>query len=873
MNARVSITRIVAASVTLVALVSSYWIYSEYSFARARLDLMEAGRVRATQITEAARQQFAATFRGADYLLQDVRLNLAGTPGDVVGYAAKALTLLPASAGARLAVYDGEGRLLESTDAQTMPANIGDRPFFKELKSAAGRDTLVIGEVERDAGGERWFVPLARPVPGDGGVDGVVLLALSPRFLSDELAQIVLGDRDVVGATHVPDGTYLARSSGIDRLLGKAVPPGRPYLAPGAPSRGNFTGAGADEPIERIYAWSRLPDLPVVVFIGLSTADLLAPLDAEIARHRRTTLLGTVALLCLGVPLIMLARRGMRQRRELMRQAVQYHALFDQNYSIKLVTDPSDGRILAANAAAVAFYGYSHQQLVNMKIADINCLPPDEIEQRMGEARAGRKHPFVFPHRLASGEIRTVEVFSGPVQFGGNLALYSIIHDVTDRFELERALRASELRYRTIFESVPAGIMLVDENGTIVAWNEMALSILRVDAKNLVDRSIAMYDRHGQEVAAAQRPSLRCLREDFHEELYAIRDEQGRNVWLNINGRQLNPGPDGERRGGVIIFSDITYAVQLEEALLISERVFEAAVEGIMVTDTEGRIIRVNPAFRDITGYSPEEVVGQRPDILAHGLHEPGFYRAILDSLASKGTWEGEITNRRKDGRLFFEQAAISVITRSDGRHAGYVALFSDITLRKRKEAETWRRANFDALTDLPNRTLLSDRINQALVQSRREERRVAILFIDLDEFKPVNDRWGHAAGDEILRMAAQRIAQTVRDEDTVARMGGDEFVVLMPVVASESAAVLVAERILEQLCMPFSIAAGEVSISASIGVASDQGGLLDAATLINRADIAMYRGKAGGRARVVLFVAEPQTAETEAAQTQPAAT
>lgn len=866
MSARVSITRIVAASVTLVVLISAYWIYSEYSFTQARSEVMETGRVRATQITEAARQQLAATFRGADYLLQDVRLNLAAAPNDVVTYAAKALALLPASAEARIALYDGEGRLLKSTDPASTPALIADRPYFDTLKSAAGLDALVLGEAERRMGRDGWFVPLARPVLNGRGITGVVVLTLSPRFLSEELAQIVLGDRDVVGAAHIPDGTYLARSAGIDPLLGKAVPLSRPFLAADAPNRGSFTGVGVGEPIERLYAWSLLPDLPVAVFIGLSTADLLAPLDAEIARHRRTALIGSVGLLGLGVPLVMLARRGMRQRRKLMRQAVQYHALFDQNHSIKLVTDPSDGRILAANAAAVAFYGYSHQQLVSMKIADINCLPRGEIEQRMAEARGGRKHPFVFPHRLASGEVRTVEVFSGPVQFGGRLALYSIIHDVTDRFELERALRASELRYRTIFENVPAGIMLVDENENIVAWNEMALAILRVDAKNLVERSITIYDRHGQEVPEEQRPSRRCLGEDFHEELYAIRDEQGRNVWLNINGRQLNPGPDGERRGGVIIFTDITYAVQLEEAQLISERVFEAAAEGIMVTDTQGRIIRVNPAFRDITGYSAEEVVGQRPDILAPGLHEPGFYRAILESLNSKGTWEGEITNRRKDGRLFFEQAAISVITRPDGRHAGYVALFSDITLRKRKEAETWRRANFDALTDLPNRTLLTDRINQALVQSRREERRVALLFIDLDEFKPVNDRWGHAAGDEALRMVAQRIAETVRDEDTVARMGGDEFVVLMPVVASESAAVLAAERILERLCMPFDITAGAVSLSACIGVASDQGGLLDAATLINRADIAMYRGKAEGRNRVVLYAADAWTAASPAA-------
>lgn len=853
MSVRISFARVIAAVAAFVVLTASYWVYSEYSFGESRQTVLADGRLRARQISEAARQQLAATFRGGDYLLQHVRRDYLRAPAELNVLATQALALLPPSAAAQVAVYDAEGRLVGASGVAPVWTNIADTAYFKEQKARAFDDTLIVGQAERGPQHVRWAVPMVRPILRADGFGGVIVMLLSPQVLSDELALVVLGANDVVGSVHIPEGTYLARSSDIDGLLGRAVDRSRPYLEADAPASGVFTAMATHESVERIYAWARLRDLPVVVFVGLSTADLLAPLDASIVAHRWTNLIGTMALVVLAAGLIWLAFRDMRQRAALVRQEALYHALFDQNLSVKVVTDVHDGRIIEVNAAAVAFYGYSREQLTRMNISEINCLPRDEIARCMSDATRGRQPSFIFPHRLASGEIRMVEVFAGPVQIDGATALYSIIHDVTDRFALERDLKASEARYRGIFEAVPAGLLLVDENGVITAWNNRALEILDTDGAGLVARTRTLLDADGQEVPFAQRPSVRCLTEDLEEELYVLRDGKERR-WISVNGRRFHPGQGEAPAGAIIAFSDITRAMQLEEEALISERVFEAAAEGIMVTDLKWEIIRVNPAFRDITGYPADEVIGKKPKMLASGHDGLSFYRPIFKSLATKRSWEGDITNRRRDGRLLVERAVISAIIQADGRLSGYVALLSDITARKKQEEEIWQRANFDPLTGLPNRTLLAERIEQALAQNRRDGRMVGVLFVDLDRFKPVNDRWGHAAGDKLLGLVAQRIVGAVRAQDTVARVGGDEFVVFLPTVESEGAVVLIAEKILERLNTPFRLADGMASISACIGVTVGRAGAVSAEALIRRADAAMYQGKTKGRSRVVTF-------------------
>ncbi len=290
----------------------------------------------------------------------------------------------------------------------------------------------------------------------------------------------------------------------------------------------------------------------------------------------------------------------------------------------------------------------------------------------------------------------------------------------------------------------------------------------------------------------------------------------------------------------------------------------EAIGEAIMVTDPQGIIKRVNPAFSLITGFSVDEAIGQTPRFLNSGRHEPSYFETMWQHLNSHGYWEGETWNRRKNGEIFPVWQVITSVKDSQGKLIEFISLFHDITQRKRSEAEIAYRANYDALTGLPNRALLAERLNQSLKQARRENTRVAVLFIDLDLFKRVNDTLGHAIGDALLQAVAERMRQCVRETDTIARQGGDEFVVLLVDIEGSSAAGIVAEKIISLLAAPFDLSGNEIHIGASIGITLFPEDGVDVETLFRNADLAMYRAKDAGRNNAQFFERAMTTAALE---------
>lgn len=415
-------------------------------------------------------------------------------------------------------------------------------------------------------------------------------------------------------------------------------------------------------------------------------------------------------------------------------------------------------------------------------------------------------------------------------------------------------LRRREVLHKQLFDAMPVGMMVIDQNDNITLWNEAALTLLGVDAVQLRARTVPLYDMDGKRVPTEHYPSMEAGRRPGHHGLFYIQDH-GQRRWLSFNSRLL-PNQDEETPDRTILaFSDVTRLVQLEDSMRTSQSVFEVAGEGIMVTGADQRIIQVNPAFTRITGYSAREAQGKDPGtLLASGQHDGEFYEQMHESLRLKGYWEGEITNRRKDGGLFVEWLKINVVRDEGGQVLRYVALLSDISERKRQDQEIWKRANFDALTGLPNRTLFTDRLNQAVSRADRGHARVAVLFIDLDKFKAVNDTLGHRAGDELLQQVAERISANIRSEDTAARVGGDEFVVLQPQAGDDAALLQSGERIREALCQPFDIGGHQVHVSASIGIADALGAAADPTQAIKRADAAMYRAKTSGANKVVML-------------------
>lgn len=341
-----------------------------------------------------------------------------------------------------------------------------------------------------------------------------------------------------------------------------------------------------------------------------------------------------------------------------------------------------------------------------------------------------------------------------------------------------------------------------------------------------------------------------------------------RKLFMKRHIRHLGViGENGELLG-LVTFSDILASIEYdyvnqlretlrerEQSLAISNqhlrlaaKAFESTFEGIMVTNADDVIESVNPAFTQITGYKAHEVIGKTPALLSSGRHDQAFYQKMRQELASSGHWQGEIWNKRRNGEIFAEWLTINVVKDNDGAITNYVAVFSDITMRKTAEEQMRFLAHHDALTSLPNRSLLMERLRRAIPHAQRNRKKVAVLFLDLDRFKRINDTLGHQAGDQLLCIVAQRLTACVRAEDTVARLSGDEFVVVLEEIQDADTLPAIARKIVTSLAQPLMLEGHEVAVTTSIGISLfPEDGKLPG-DLIKHADSAMYLAKEAGR-------------------------
>jgi diguanylate cyclase (GGDEF)-like protein/PAS domain S-box-containing protein len=275
-------------------------------------------------------------------------------------------------------------------------------------------------------------------------------------------------------------------------------------------------------------------------------------------------------------------------------------------------------------------------------------------------------------------------------------------------------------------------------------------------------------------------------------------------------------------------------------------RLLGRAAEAIMITDARSRIVYVNQSFTKVTGYTLKDVAGKTPRILHSGRQGPDYYARMWKALRTSGRWVGEIWNRRKNGEIYPEWLSITAARSARGKVDNYLAIFSDITLRKREVRELYDLATHDALTGLPNRSFFSEQFRQAIARAKRAGRLAGLLYLDLDRFKPVNDRLGHARGDQLLRAVARRLKGLVREEDAVARLGGDEFAVMLEHLSRPQDAAPTAKKIVRALGRPYRLDGHKASITASVGIAVYPLDGDNVEVLLRRADRAMYRAKKG---------------------------
>ena len=424
--------------------------------------------------------------------------------------------------------------------------------------------------------------------------------------------------------------------------------------------------------------------------------------------------------------------------------------------------------------------------------------------------------------------------------------------DVTEQEQVQQALRDRQVKLDTFLAHAPAALAMFNRDMRYLLASQRWVQDFQLGAAgDLVGRS---HDELLPELPPQWRQAYqRALAgETVQREEEPCRLPDGSERWLRWKVQPCE-SVDGRVESIVILAEDITARKLREQALELNASLFMNSSEGIVICDGSKRILSVNRAFSEITGYAAGEVLGQLPMLLRSGQQPRAFYRDMWRQIRRAGRWQGEILNRRKGGEPFLAWLTISLVRDQDGRVRNYYGIFHDITQRKQAEDRISQLTHYDALTGLPNRVLLRERIEAELAQAKREQEPLALMFIDVDRFKYINDSLGHRAGDALLVEMASRLEQAVRQQDTVSRMGGDEFTLLLPQMDAEQTAYL-AQAIIARISAPWQFEGLELIVTPSIGIAMfpGDGQVVDA--LLQAGDTAMYRAKGAGGANFQFY-------------------
>lgn len=420
-----------------------------------------------------------------------------------------------------------------------------------------------------------------------------------------------------------------------------------------------------------------------------------------------------------------------------------------------------------------------------------------------------------------------------------------------DSEQNKESLDRTNLRYELLLRTASDGIHILDTDGNVVEASDSFCRMLGYAREEVLRMNVVQWDAYFSPEELKARVPMLMDRVSTFETAHRRRDGKIIDVEITTVGVHV----DGE----TLLYCssrDITDRKHADDQLRLISRVFDRAAEGVLITDEKQKILTVNNAFTTVTGYPREEVIGKTPAILQSGKQTAEFYKSMWETLRTNGWWQGEIWNRRKNGELYLEWLSINAVTDEQGNVINYIGMFSDITLVKESRQRMEFLATHDELTGLPNRTLFNDHLRLALARSARARTHLALLFVDLDNFKIINDTLGHQEGDVLLKEVAARLKACVRESDSVARLGGDEFVLLLEIEQREEAAVM-ARRILEAFSSSFTLQDQQCFITSSIGISLFPEDAPDAQILMRHADTAMYRAKAHGKNTFMFFTAD----------------
>ncbi len=542
---------------------------------------------------------------------------------------------------------------------------------------------------------------------------------------------------------------------------------------------------------------------------------------------------------------------------QLVEREELFRAIFEETPNAIELIDPETLCFVEANPAACRILGYTHEEFLQLRLVDTQAdFNEEELIAAVRQVEKSGGMSLENRHRCKNGDILDVEINTRMLDLSGKPLLVGVWRDITEHKRAQEEIKLKNTVLQTQQEVSLDAILVVDENAQIVSYNQQFIDLWQLPPQMVNERQdVPLLQTVLEQIA---EPEAFLARVQY---LYEHRDDKSREEIPLKDGRIIDrysapvTGADGQYYGRVWYFRNITERKRAEEDLRIIASVFDNSQEGIVITDADNLFLNVNPAFTKITGYSLEEVVGKDPKMLSSGRqHDKTFYAAMWRTLEQKKAWRGEIWNRRKSGEIFAELLSIAAICDDDGKVRRDVGVFSDISYLKAHEAELSQVAYYDALTGIPNRRLLADRMVQAIARAQRSGKMLFICYLDLDGFKQVNDQHGHEAGDQLLVEVTQRLQDALRAGDTLARLGGDEFVVLFNDLVSERECCQILDRILELIALPVVIGSHQVAVSASIGVTFHSSANEDGDALLRQADQAMYVAKQSGKNRYHLY-------------------
>ncbi len=621
--------------------------------------------------------------------------------------------------------------------------------------------------------------------------------------------------------------------------------------------------AGGSPGLKENRTGTRLARFLLLAAAPLPAGDALAALAVPTAGM--SWLEAVVLLICLGLfvaggTLLLRGRRALAHMRD---TEARYRVFYDLA-PVAMVVHDQQHQILDWNRAAEKLFGWSREQALGRDFFEL-LAPSETMTEMRGAVDATLKttrRSTTMNWSVRQDGNQVLCDWSNSViknEHGAVTAVVSLANDVTAAREFERRLRDSERRFRSLAENAYDVIWTATLDGRITYASPSVERLTGYTPAALRDRHV--FDAVPAESAAQICDALEQLRSRGvqprrHWEVQQRRQD-GRWIWVQVTMDILR-GENGAPREILGITRDVTEQREVQETLRARVTAIESAAEGVIITDTAGRMEYVNPAYVELTGFSVEDSLGKRPGALLNDANEPGeLFEEIAATVRRGEVWRGEIDRWNLTEPERIASLTVSPVTDDNGRLLRLVAIMRDVSAHKAMELRLTKMAHYDPLTGLPNRRLFFDRLADRLRLAQREGHELALLFIDLDGFKKINDTLGHGAGDEALRTVAQRFTEALRTADCLARVAGDEFTIVLGPSAEPPDAENVASRLIDSLSEPVIVSGTACQLGASVGIARYPLNALDADALLKRADQAMYAAKRGGRNRYAVHAHE----------------